>query len=102
MAPVQPEIVPLAKLDDDALAAIAFGGAVPGAMLSVDVPQLGDVPLVEVWRSATPVRRTERDGIVLAANNDVIVGALTCDSADAHRAAACVYDRLIGVARAEG
>ena len=102
VAPVQPEIVPLEQLDDDALAAIAFGAAVPGAMLSVDVPQLGDVELVEVWRSASPVRRTSRDGIVLAANDDVIVGALTCDDADAHRAAACVYDRLIGVARAEG
>ena len=102
MAPVQPEIVPLAKMDDAALAAIAFGFAAPGALLSVDVPQLGDVPLVEVWRSVTPVRRTERDGIALAANGDVIVGALACDSADAHRAAACVYDRLIGVARAEG
>jgi chorismate lyase/3-hydroxybenzoate synthase len=101
VGPIQPEIAPLEQLDD-ALAAIAFGIAVPGALLSVDVPQLGDVPLVEVWRSATPVRRSVRDGIALAANDDVIVGALACDSADAHRAGACVYDRLIGVARAEG
>jgi chorismate lyase / 3-hydroxybenzoate synthase len=102
VGPIQPEIAPLAKLDDDALAAIAFGVAVPGALLSVGVPQLGDVELVEVWRSASPVRRTSRDGIALAANDDVVVGALACDSADAHRAAACVYDRLIDVARAEG
>ena len=102
VAPVQPEIVPLEQVDDDALAAIGFGVAVPGALLSVDVPQLGDVPLIEIWRSATPVQRTVRDGIALAANGEVIVGALACDDADAHRAAACVYDRLIGVARAEG
>lgn len=101
VASVQPEIVPLPDAGGDALAVIAFGAAVPGALLSVGVPQLG-VPMAEVWRSSLPVRRSERDGIALAANGEVIAGALSCDDADPHRAAACVYDRLIAVARAEG
>ena len=85
VAPVQPEIVPLEQLDDDAFAAIAFGVAAPGALLSVDVPQLGDVPLVEVWRSAAPVRRTVRDGIALARN----VPAASLLSPDAYCGSPC-------------
>lgn len=102
MDPVRPEIVPLAEFNGEALAAIAFGTAAPGAFLTVDVPQLGDEPMIEVWRSESPVRRTTRDGVALAANDGVLLGALACDDADPQRAAACVYDRLIDAARAEG
>jgi chorismate lyase/3-hydroxybenzoate synthase len=98
---VRPEIVPLDQLDDDALALIAFGTAAPGALIALDVPQLGAAPMVEVWRSASPVRRGVREGVAFAANDDVVVGALTCDDADPHRAGACVYGRLIDAARAE-
>lgn len=101
MAPVQPEIVPHEKIDGGALAVIAFGGAMPEALLHVDVPQLG-APLAEVWRSSSPVARFAREGIALAADGDVILGALACDDDDPHRAAACVHDRLIAAARAEG
>jgi chorismate lyase/3-hydroxybenzoate synthase len=98
---VQPAIVPLGDSCDDALASIAFGVSAPGALLSVDVPQLGD-RCVEVWRTPLPVRRFERGGVALAGNGEVLAGALACDDDDVHRAAACVYDRLIGAARAEG
>ena len=101
VAPVQPEIVPLECLPEEALAIVAFGGALPGALLSVDVPQLG-APMAEVWRSSLPVRRFSRDGVELAANDEVIFGALACDDGDPHRAAECVYGRLIDIARAEG
>ena len=40
--------------------------------------------------------------VAFAANDDVARRRAQCDSADAHRAAAWVYDRLIGFARAEG
>jgi chorismate lyase / 3-hydroxybenzoate synthase len=101
VASVQPAIVPLSQLPGDALAVVAFGGAAPGALLSIDVPQLG-AETVEVWYSSSPVRRHERDGVTLSANGEVLAGALACDDADPHRAAACVYDRLIGAARATG
>lgn len=102
MATVQPAIVPLHEVEDDALAVIAFGAAAPGALVSVGVPQLGETAMAEVWRSALPLRRGKRDGIVFAANEEVIVGALSCEAADPQRAGACVYDRLIACARAEG
>ena len=92
---VQPEIVPHEQRD--AFAVVAFGEM----LLSVDVPQLG-APSAEMWRSSSPAQRYARDGIKLAANDDVLFGALACDDADAHRAAACVHARLIAVARAEG
>ncbi len=95
MAPVRPEIVPHEERDSFAVA--AFGEV----LLSVDVAQLG-APFAEVWRSSSPAQCYARDGIKLAANGDVLFGALGCDDADAHRAAACVHDRLIAVARAEG
>src|SRR6478672_3620160 len=101
VASVQPAIVPLSQLPGDALAVVAFGGAAPGALLSIDVPQLG-AETIEVWHSSSPVRRHERDGVTLSANGEVLAGALACDDADPHRAAACVYDRLIGAARATG
>jgi chorismate lyase/3-hydroxybenzoate synthase len=99
---VRPEIVPLNQLGDDAFAVIAFGTALPGALLSIDVPQLGETPMAEVWRSASPPRRSLRDGIELAANGELVIGALSCDDADPRRAGACIYGRLIDVARAEG
>src|ERR1044071_8154692 len=95
VASVQPEIVPLS--DGNAFTVIAFGEA----LLSVDVPQLG-APSAEAWRSPLPVQRYAREGIKLAADGDILFGALSCDDADPHRAAACVYDRLLGVTRAEG
>src|SRR5690242_13112538 len=98
---VQPAIVPLSELGSDVLAAVAFGGAAPGALLHVDIPQLGE-ERVEVWRSPLPVRRHERDGIALADDGEVLAGAVACDDDDVHRAAACVYDRLIAAARAAG
>lgn len=101
VASVQPAIVPLPELGGDVLAAVAFGGAAPGALLHVDIPQLGE-QRVEVWRSPLPVRRYERDGIALADDGEVLAGAVACDDDDVHRAAACVYDRLIGAARAAG
>jgi chorismate lyase/3-hydroxybenzoate synthase len=100
VASVQPAIVPLSELDGDVLAAVAFGGAAPNALLSVDIPQLGEAR-VELWRSTLPVRRQERDGVALADDGEVLAGALACDD-DIHRAAACVYDRLIGATRAAG
>lgn len=100
VASVQPAIAPLTPLDD-ADVAIAFGIAVPGALLSIDVPQLG-APSMETWRFDAPPRRRAHDGVALAASDDVLIGALACDDEDAHRAAACVHDRLISVARAEG
>ncbi len=95
VASVQPEIVPLSG--GNAFTVIAFGEA----LLSVDVPQLG-APSAEVWRSPLPVQRYAREGIKLAGDGDILFGALSCDDADPRRAAACVYDRLLGVARAEG
>jgi chorismate lyase/3-hydroxybenzoate synthase len=95
VASVQPEIVPLSG--GNAFTVIAFGEV----LLSVDVPQLG-APSAETWRSSLPVRRTTRDGMAISANDEVMFGALSCDDADPHRAAACVYDRLLGVAHAEG
>jgi len=101
LASVQPAIVPLAQLDDDVCVTVAFGVAAPGALLKVGVPQLG-IPMTEVWRFDAPPRRSTREGVALAADDDVLLGALGCDAADAHLAAACVCDRLIAVARAEG
>lgn len=95
MASVQPVIVPHDLRDT--FAVVADGEA----LLSVDVPQLGE-PSAEEWRSSSPLTRYARDGTALAANDDVLFGALACDDADAHRAAACIHDRLIAVARAEG
>ena len=93
--------MPLAQLDDDVCVTIAFGVAAPGALLKVGVPQLG-IPMIEAWRFDVPPRRTTRDGVALAADDDVLLGALGCDAADAQLAAACACDRLIAVARAEG
>jgi chorismate lyase/3-hydroxybenzoate synthase len=95
VASVQPEIVP--REERDGFAVIAFGEV----LLSVDIAQLG-APLAEAWRASSPARHDVRDGIKLAANGEVLFGAVACDDADAHRAAACVHDRLIAVARAEG
>lgn len=101
VATVQPAIVPRAEPGDGVLAAIAFGEPLPGALLSVGVPQLG-APAIEVWRSTAPVRRGDAEGIALAENGEVLAGALACDDDDVQRAAACVYDRMIGAARAAG
>src|SRR4051812_29509743 len=58
--------------------------------------------MIEVWRFDAPPRRYAREGVALAADDEVLLGALGCDAADAHLAAACVCDRMIAVARAEG
>jgi chorismate lyase/3-hydroxybenzoate synthase len=99
VASVQPAIVPLSQLPGDALAVVAFGEAAPGALLSVDVAQLGAERCAEVWRSSLPVRRHDR---TFAENGEVLAGALACDDDDVQHAAACVYDRLIDAARALG
>jgi len=101
VASVQPAIVPISHHDDDVLAAVAFGRGVPDALLSLDIPQLGE-PRVEVWRSSLPVRRWTRDAIELADNGEVLAGALVCNDDEVRRAAACVYDRLIAAARPAG
>jgi len=101
VASVQPAIAPVSHLDDDVLAAVAFGRGVPGALLSLDIAQLGE-PCAEIWRSSLPLRRWQRDEIELADNGEVLAGALACEGDDVRRAAACVYDRLIAAARAAG
>jgi chorismate lyase/3-hydroxybenzoate synthase len=83
---VRPEIVPLDEIRrDDALAVIAFGTPAPGALLTIPIPQLGERPMVEVWRG-----------------EGVLIDALSCPDADPHRAATCVFDRMIARARDAG
>jgi len=99
---VRPDYVPLDSIGDDALAVIAFGATVPGAMLSLSIPQLGQTPLAEVWRAEGTIERGSHEAIVYASSGDAIVAALSCDAADVQQAAACVYDRLITFTRGAG
>lgn len=86
----------------DALAIVAFGAPVDGALFTIDVPQLGHAPIAEVWTTSRDVRRGEFEGIEFAEDREVLVGALRCDDDDLDRAAACVFTRLLAFVRHAG
>lgn len=102
MLPVRPDLLPHVSVNGDSLAAIAFGSAFPGALVAIDIPQLGGEPLAEVWCTDGEIRRGAFEAIAFAQTDDMLVAALACDSVDVRQAAACVYDRLIAFVRHAG
>jgi len=99
---VRPDLVPIDQLGDSALAVIAFGPPAPGALLSIDMLQLGSTMLAEVWRAEGDVKRGIEGDVVFAATDDVVIAAVSCDAHRAQTAATCVYDRLIAFVRQAG
>ena len=75
-------------LDDPyVLALIEFGsstdeGGTDPRHISVGLPQLGPSPLVEVWRSATPVVSGARGQISYSRNEQVLLGHISVDERD--------------------
>jgi len=100
--PVRPDLVPIDQLDDSALAVIGYGRPVPGALLSIDMLQLGSETLAEVWRTEGKITRGAAGDVTFAAADDVVIAALMCDAHRAHTAATCIYDRLIAFVRDAG
>jgi chorismate lyase/3-hydroxybenzoate synthase len=76
-----------ALLDDPhVLALIEFGGngrrdADP-RRIGVGLPQLGAAPVVEVWRSASPVVSGTRGGVSFSKNEQILLGHLSVDERD--------------------
>lgn len=95
-----------AALDPDVLARIRFGTDLSAhadpRQVNVALPQMGGVPVAEVWRSRLPVHRDWADGLGYAHNGEVLFGHLRMDErelADLGRATTRAYlsiDRLLG------
>jgi chorismate lyase/3-hydroxybenzoate synthase len=75
-------------LDDrHVLALIEFGnadgnGETDPRRIAVGLPQLGSTPLVEVWKSATPVESGTRGPASYSNNDQVLFGQLSVDEGD--------------------
>ena len=69
--------------DPHVLALIEFGGgngpATDPRRINVDLPQLGNSELVEVWESETPVESGTRGAIAYSRNDQVLLGHLCID-----------------------
>jgi chorismate lyase/3-hydroxybenzoate synthase len=91
---------------DGALATITFGCPSPAALASIDVPQLGPRPLVEVWRTDAGVTRGTKGAISWAATDEVVFGALAfageAIGEEIEAAGATAFDAIIDFARAAG
>ena len=73
--------------DPHVLALIEFGGTAREGdrdprRIAVDLPQLGPSPLVEVWRSATPVVSGTRGQVSFSSNEQVLFGHISVDERD--------------------
>ncbi|MEE9149176.1 MAG: hypothetical protein V3U27_17465, partial [Candidatus Tectomicrobia bacterium] len=73
--------------DQHVLALIEFGGADDEGgsdprRITVGLPQLGPSPLVEVWKSATPVVSGIRSQVSYSKNEQVLLGHLSVDERD--------------------
>ena len=73
--------------DQHVLALIEFGdsadeGGTDPRRITVGLPQLGPSPLVEVWRSATPVVSGVRSQISYSGNGQVLLGHILVDERD--------------------
>lgn len=73
--------------DQHVLALIEFGrssdeGGTDPRRITVDLPQLGPSPLVEVWKSATPVVSGVRGQVSYSKNDQVLLGHLSVDERD--------------------
>jgi len=73
--------------DEHVLALIEFGsagdnGASDPRRITVGLPQLGPSPLVEVWKSATPVVSGVRDQVTYSKSEQVLFGHLSIDERD--------------------
>ena len=78
-------------------------GACP--VVSLDLPQLNEPPLVEVWTSALPVIYRQAGGIHCAMNDEVLFGALQLDERAGTRLDTLTYQayrRLLAQTRALG
>ena len=84
-APIRIEYVPRTALTahnvapERSLAAVSFGGLEPpqpySPVVVVPLPQLGDVPYIELWSCATPVERGRFEDVEYAADGEVLFGA---------------------------
>lgn len=71
--------------DRQVLALIEFGVTESGAdprCIPVDLPQLGPSPLLEVWRSETPVESGSRGQMRYSANDRILLGHIAVDERD--------------------
>lgn len=78
-------------------------GACP--VVCLDLPQLNEPPLAEVWTSTRPVTYHEADGIHFAMNDEVLFGAVQLEegrSAPLDRVTYTAYRRLLVQVRALG
>lgn len=88
-------------LDGSVLARIRYGNDLTTRHdpreVSIRLPQVGDAPLAEVWRSHLPVRHGWDDGFGFAHNGEVLFGHLRLDEnqiTDLARATARAYVRI--------
>lgn len=62
------------------MALISFGVVLPYTLpfpvLTLDLPQIGDLPLVEVWTCDQPVQTQENTGCSIATNGHCLIGSL--------------------------
>lgn len=102
--PLSPELLPVEEIAsaEGVLAAVAFGDSIDGALTTVPVPQLGERPLAEVWRTRDPVRRGTCGAITYAATDRVLIGTLGQDAGNIERTGAWVFDQIIELARTSG
>lgn len=91
-----------ARLDDPhVLALIEFGAGRRGTdprRITVDLPQLGASPLVEIWRSETPVVSGTRGPIAYSMNDQVLLGQLSVDERDFEsfeQASQSIYETML-------
>ena len=100
----------LAAADEYLLAVVSFNAAgghqvVDPRHIAVALEQVDGEPLLEVWRSRTPVETGEEDGIHYARNGEVLVGQLVLDEDDYPSIDAAAFDgyrRILAFQRHQG
>ncbi len=96
--------------DQHVLALIEFGSAddvgdPDPRRITVGLPQLGPSPLVEVWKSATPVVSGIRSQVSYSKNEQVLLGHLSVDERDfpgLEEATSQAYENMLRFAREMG
>ncbi len=100
----------LAQDSENLLAVVEFGADVgrineDPRQISVALEQVGDKPLLEIWRSTLPVEHGFKNGVAFARNEHILVGQLVLNENDypsLDEAAFEAYQRILAFQRNQG
>ncbi|HEX9981710.1 MAG TPA: Rid family hydrolase [Thermoanaerobaculia bacterium] len=93
----------VASLPEPPLAVVSFGERLDGATIHVPMPQLGRIPVAEVWPARREPRVWQEAGFTLAEDGQTLFGAIAVEESEAlEPLTRGVYSRAIALVRKHG